>query len=86
MSQKCKLLGKICTTGKKAHNRREDISQRECKKLMLREALIKASYELFSIKGFDETRVENITEKIDVSTHTFFRYFLSADESSVWQH
>ncbi|WP_262070515.1 TetR family transcriptional regulator [Xenorhabdus bovienii] len=42
---------------------------------MLREALIKASYELFSIKGFDETRVENITEKIDVSTHTFFRYF-----------
>ncbi|CDH19883.1 TetR family transcriptional regulator [Xenorhabdus bovienii] len=53
---------------------------------MLREALIKASYELFSIKGFDETRVENITEKIDVSTHTFFRYFFSADESSVWQH
>ncbi|WP_275383417.1 TetR family transcriptional regulator [Xenorhabdus bovienii] len=42
---------------------------------MLREALIKAPYELFSIKGFDETRVENITEKIDVSTHTFFRYF-----------
>ena len=58
----------------------EGIGRRERKKLMLREALIKASYELFSVKGFDETRVEDITEKVDVSTRTFFRYFASKED------
>ncbi|AOM41433.1 TetR family transcriptional regulator [Xenorhabdus hominickii] len=59
---------------------KEEFGRRERKKRMLRNALIKASYELFSIKGFDETRIEDITEKVDVSTRTFFRYFASKEE------
>ncbi|WP_237386285.1 hypothetical protein [Xenorhabdus sp. Sc-CR9] len=42
----------------------EKLGRRERKKKMLRDALIKASYELFSIKGFDETRVEDITNNL----------------------
>ncbi|EEW05528.1 TetR family transcriptional regulator [Vibrio mimicus] len=59
---------------------KEEVGRRERKKLMLRDALIKASYELFAIKGFDETRVEDITEKVDVSNRTFFRYFSSKED------
>ncbi|CDH23602.1 TetR family transcriptional regulator [Xenorhabdus bovienii] len=56
-----------------------EFGRRERKKRMLRDAIIKASYELFSIKGFNETRVEDITEKVDISTRTFFRYFSSKE-------
>ncbi|WP_101209424.1 TetR family transcriptional regulator [Pseudomonas sp. 43NM1] len=58
----------------------EDIGRRERKKLMLREALIESAYNLFEEKGFDETRIEDITDKVDVSSRTFFRYFSSKEE------
>jgi AcrR family transcriptional regulator len=57
-----------------------EMGRRERKKIQLRDALIKASYELFAKKGFDETRIEDITEMVDVSTRTFFRYFPSKEE------
>lgn len=58
----------------------EELGRRERKKLMLREALIEAAYNLFEEKGFEETRVEDITDKVDVSSRTFFRYFSSKED------
>jgi len=57
-----------------------EIGRRERKKIELRQALIDAAYELFEKKGFDETRIEDITDKVDVSSRTFFRYFGSKED------
>ncbi|UXS02966.1 TetR family transcriptional regulator [Agrobacterium tumefaciens] len=54
--------------------------RRERKKIELRLALVDAAYELFEKQGFDETRIEDITNKVDVSTRTFFRYFASKED------
>ncbi|PKF79119.1 TetR family transcriptional regulator [Vibrio sp. vnigr-6D03] len=63
-------------------NKENNISEgrRERKKRMMRDSLIKAAYELFEAKGFDETRIEDITEAVDVSVRTFFRYFSSKED------
>lgn len=57
-----------------------ELGRRERKKLELRQALIDSAYELFEKLGFDETRIEDITDKVDVSTRTFFRYFASKED------
>ncbi|WP_429932746.1 TetR family transcriptional regulator [Agrobacterium vitis] len=57
-----------------------ELGRRERKKQELRQALVDAAYELFEKLGFDQTRIEDITDKVDVSTRTFFRYFASKEE------
>jgi AcrR family transcriptional regulator len=44
-----------------------------------RESLFRAALDLFAIKGFAETTVEDITEAADVGKGTFFNYFPTKD-------
>jgi NADH dehydrogenase len=68
---------------------KQTLSRRERKKLETREALLEAAWTLFRDKGFDDTTVEEITERADVAKGTFFNYFSSKDgllaELALWR-
>src|ERR1700753_2027240 len=49
--------------------------RRERKKRQTRDALVHAALELFDAKGYEHTAVREITDAVDVSERTFFRYF-----------
>lgn len=54
--------------------------RRERKKRQLRDALIHAALELFQSQGYESTAVHEITDAVDVSERTFFRYFASKED------
>ena len=51
------------------------VRRRERKKQATRDAIFAVAQKLFNQKGFDNTAVENITDKIDIAQSTFFNYF-----------
>ncbi|MDG4857542.1 TetR family transcriptional regulator [Streptomyces sp. T-3] len=55
---------------------------RELKKQRTRNALLRASLELFTTKGYEQTTVDEIVEAVDVSQRTFFRYFAGKEEAA----
>jgi len=52
---------------------------RERKKAKLRQEIVKTSQRLFLERGYENTRIDDIVNILDVSQPTFFRYFPSKD-------
>ena len=48
---------------------------REEKKQATRAAIVETALELFRERGFDDTRIQDITDRLRISEATFFNYF-----------
>lgn len=57
-----------------------DLQRRERKKRQTRHALLRTALALFTDKGYDRTAVREITDAVDISERTFFRYFASKED------
>ena len=58
---------------------RDSLGLRERKKAKLRQQIIGTSIRLFRKHGYENTRVEDIVQILEISQPTFFRYFPSKD-------
>ena len=59
--------------------RRELPGLRERKKARLRQQIVETALRLFHKRGYENTRIEDIVQALDISQPTFFRYFPSKD-------
>jgi AcrR family transcriptional regulator len=53
---------------------------RERKRIALKKRLVDMAIDLYLERGYQETRIEDITTAVDVSRRTFFHYFSSKDD------
>jgi len=56
-----------------------EVGLRERKKTRLRQQIIDTSIKLFRKRGFENTRIDDIVQTLEISQPTFFRYFPSKD-------
>jgi AcrR family transcriptional regulator len=56
-----------------------EVGLRERKKARLRQQIIDTSIKLFRKHGYEETRIDDIVQMLEISQPTFFRYFPSKD-------
>ena len=63
------------STGNSMKNTATSLKRRERKKKATRDAIFRVAQKLFDQKGFENTSVEDITEKVDIAQSTFFNYF-----------
>ncbi len=53
----------------------EAVGRRERKKEETRRRIFESALDLFRVRGFDDTTIDDITERADVAQGTFFNYF-----------
>jgi AcrR family transcriptional regulator len=58
---------------------RPEVGLRERKKARLRKQIIDTSIKLFRRRGYENTRIDDIVQMLEISQPTFFRYFPSKD-------
>jgi len=51
------------------------VSRREANKIKCRQQILKASRRLFKEKGYDDTMIEDVADKADISKATLYNYF-----------
>jgi TetR/AcrR family transcriptional regulator, cholesterol catabolism regulator len=69
----------IRTARRDAPAAKESVGLRERKKARLRQQIIDTSIRMFRSRGYENTRVEDIVQVLEISQPTFFRYFPSKD-------
>ena len=58
---------------------RAEVGLRQRKKARLRQQIIETSIKLFRKQGYEETRIDQIVQALEISQPTFFRYFPTKD-------
>jgi AcrR family transcriptional regulator len=58
---------------------RSEVGLRQRKKARLRQQIIETSIKLFRKHGYEETRIDDVVQALEISQPTFFRYFPSKD-------
>lgn len=72
-----RIKGRLSHSNESGH--RESLGLRERKKAKQRQQIIDTSIRLFRKHGYENTRVEDIVQVLEISQPTFFRYFPSKD-------
>ncbi|MFV0259436.1 MAG: TetR family transcriptional regulator [Acidimicrobiales bacterium] len=75
-------MGSNDTAGRGGGQTGEEVpppGRRERKRRSTRAAIVEAAFDLFEAHGYNQTSIDDITERADVARRTFFRHFPGKD-------